>query len=66
MNYKFSHQAIGALMMALQQSLMNQTDIVPTLLGFEVQIDDTGSLVIMNPPTVEVTNDDTTTTETHQ
>ena len=62
MNYKFSHQAIGALMMALQQSLMSQTDIVPILLGFEVQVDDTGELVIMNPPTVEVSDTDTIAT----
>ena len=40
-------------MMALQNSLMSQTDIVPVLTGFEVQIDDTNQLVIMNPPIVE-------------
>ena len=28
---KLSNQAIGALMMALQKSLMEQSDIVPTL-----------------------------------
>ena len=54
MNYTFSNQAVGAIMMALQKSLMDQTDIVPTLTNFEVQIDDSGQLVIMNPPVVEV------------
>ena len=54
MNHKLSNQAIGAIMMALQKSLIEQTDIVPTLQGFEVQIDDSGQLVIMNPPTFEV------------
>ncbi len=53
MNYKLSNQAVGAIMMALQKSLMEQADIVPTLTGFEIQIDDSGQLVVMNPPVVE-------------
>jgi len=54
MNYKLSNQAVGAIMMALQKSLMEQTDVVPTLSGFEVQIDDTNHLVVINPPVVEI------------
>ena len=54
MNHKLSSQAIGAIMMALQKSLIEQTDIVPTLQGFEIQVDDSGELVVMNPPTFEV------------
>ncbi len=54
MNYKLSNQAIGAVMMALQKSLLDQTDIVPVLQGFEVQIDDSNHLVVMNPPAVKV------------
>ena len=54
MNYKFSDQAVAAIMMALQKSLMEQTDIVPVFKGFEVQIDDTNHLVITNPPTIKV------------
>ena len=54
MNYKLSNQAVGAIMMALQKSLMEQTDIVPTLAGFDIQIDDSNHLVVVNPPTVEV------------
>jgi hypothetical protein len=54
MNHKLSSQAIGAIMMALQKSLIEQSDIVPTLQGFQIQIDDLGELVVMNPPTVEV------------
>ena len=57
MTYTFSNQAVGAIMMALQRSLMEQSDIVPVLAGFEVQVDDTNQLVIMNPPTVEVKNE---------
>ena len=58
MNYKLSNQAIGAVMMALQKSLMNQTDIVPILQKFEIQVDDSNHLVVMNPPTVKVNADD--------
>lgn len=54
MNHTLSNQAIGAIMMALQKSLLEQTDIVPTLQGFEIQVDDSGQLVVMNPPAVEV------------
>jgi len=53
MNYKLSNQAVGAVMMALQKSLMEQSDIVPVLRNFNVQIDDTGELVVINPPVVK-------------
>ena len=33
---------------------MEQTDIVPVLQNFNIQVDDSGELVVMNPPTVEV------------
>ena len=52
MNYTLSRQAIGALMMALQKSLLEQSDIVPVLQGFEIQVDDANQLVVMNPPVV--------------
>ena len=54
MNYKLSNQAIGAIMLALQKSLLEQSDIVPVLNGFEIQIDDTDQLVVMNPPVVHM------------
>lgn len=53
-DHKLSNQAVGAIMMALQKSLMEQTDIVPVLRGFQIQIDDVGELVVVNPPKVEV------------
>ena len=53
MTYTLSHQAVGAIMMALQKSLMTQSDIVPVLSGFQIQVDDSGQLVVMNPPIVE-------------
>jgi len=52
---QLSNQALGAIMMALQESLMNQTDLVPILQGFELQSGATG-LVVMNPPTVRMDN----------
>lgn len=58
MNYKLSNQAIGALMMALQKSLLEQTDIVPVLQEFEIQVDDSNHLVVMNPPMVKVNKTD--------
>lgn len=54
MNHKLSNQAVGAIMMALQKSLLEQSDIVPVLRNFEIQVDDAGQLVVMNPPTFEV------------
>ena len=38
---KLSDSALGAVMLALQKSLMEQTDIVPVLKGFEFEIDST-------------------------
>jgi len=57
MNYKLSNQAVGAIMMALQKSLMEQSDIVPVLGNFEIQVDDTNQLVVMNPPVVHAKED---------
>ncbi len=54
MNHKLSSQAVGAIMMALQKSLIEQSDITPVLQGFEIQVDDSGELVVMNPPAVEI------------
>tara|TARA_Y100000310_G_C20517228_1_gene731799 strand:- start:467 stop:679 length:213 start_codon:yes stop_codon:yes gene_type:complete len=55
---QLSNQALGAIMMALQDSLMNQTDIVPVLQGFELDASDEG-LVVKNPPTVKVPTTET-------
>ena len=52
---KLSNQALGAVMMALQESLLNQLDIVPILGGFELAEGDDG-LVVLNPPTVRFTD----------
>jgi hypothetical protein len=47
---KLSKQALGSLMMALQKSLLEQSDIVPVLEGLEWDNLD-GELVVKNPPT---------------
>jgi hypothetical protein len=47
---KLSNQALGAVMMALQESLLNQLDI------FDLAEGDEG-LVVLNPPTVRFSDD---------
>ena len=49
---KLSDQALGGVMMALQKSLMEQSDIVPVLKGFKFKLSKDG-LVIVNPPVVK-------------
>lgn len=57
---KLSNQAVGALMMALQRSLMEQSDIVPVLqeMNFQVNPEDSShsELVVTNPPTINFDN----------
>ena len=57
-----SNQALGAIMMALQESLMHQTDIVPVLKGFAIENTDAG-LVVKNPPTVRVASEEKSETD---
>tara|TARA_R110000824_G_scaffold15299_5_gene64486 strand:- start:3256 stop:3471 length:216 start_codon:yes stop_codon:yes gene_type:complete len=52
---QLSNQALGAIMMALQESLLNELDIVPILKGFELTETDDG-LIVTNPPTVRFTD----------
>ena len=49
---KLSDEALGAVMMALQRSLLEQSDIVPTLKEFKFRLSETG-LMILNPPVVK-------------
>ena len=50
---KLSDQALGAIMMALQKALTEQTDIVPVLKSFELDLMDIGELLVKNPPIVK-------------
>jgi hypothetical protein len=52
---KLSNQALGAVMMALQESLLNEMDIVPILKNFEL-VETSDGLFVTNPPTVRVSN----------
>jgi hypothetical protein len=54
--FQLSDQSIGAIMMALQKSLMEQSDIVPVLKGLRFRLSDSG-LVVMNPPIVKFGDD---------
>jgi hypothetical protein len=51
-NMFMNDQAVGAVMMALQKSLMEQSDIVPVLKGFKFRLSEAG-LVVINPPLVK-------------
>jgi hypothetical protein len=57
---KLANQAIGALMMALQKSLLEQSDIVPLLKEMNFQVGDGDSsqstLIVTNPPVVSLEN----------
>jgi len=59
---QLSPQALGAVMMALQNSLMNQTDIVPVLQGFKF-MDSPDGLIVANSPVVEVDTQDENTSD---
>ena len=53
---KLSDEALGALMMALQRSLLEQSDIVPVLKGFDFKVNENKELFVMNPPIVNYGN----------
>ena len=54
---QLTDQALGALMLALQNSLLNQTDIVPVLKEFNFTATVDG-LVVDNPPVVDMSDND--------
>ena len=49
---QLSDQALAAMMMALQKSLLEQSDITPVLKGFKF-VSNAGELVVLNPPIVK-------------
>lgn len=51
---KLGKQALMALMMALQKSLLEQSDIVPVLLDFEFDLGPEGELIVKNAPTIDL------------
>ena len=44
-------------MMALQKSLMEQSDIVPVLKGFNFKVSEGEELFVMNPPLLKLNNE---------
>ena len=50
---KLSDQALGAVMMALQKSLLEQSDIVPVLKGFNFTLEGE-ELTVDNPPSFKL------------
>ncbi len=52
---KLSNQALSCVMVALQKSLMEQTDIVPLLKSFDMTLEGE-ELVVTNPPTTLLAN----------
>ena len=51
--FKLSNQALGAIMLALQDSLLSQSDIVPVLKGFRLKL--VGEeIYVDNPPSVDL------------
>jgi len=59
-----SNQAGGALMMALQKSLMEQSDIVPVLLEMDFVQTEDGELQVTNPPVVSLQGVENTSEDT--
>ena len=52
---QLSNQAVGAIMLALQKSLMEQSDIVPVIREFNL-LETSDGLVVTNPPVVSLDN----------
>lgn len=51
---KLSNQAMGAIMMALQKSLLEQSDITPVLKEFDFELNKQEELVVRNPPSFKM------------
>lgn len=62
---KLSNEAMGVLMMCLQKSILEQTDIVPMLLELKFK-EANGQLFVLNPPLVKFGEFDEPAPETPQ
>ena len=56
-------QALGAVMVALQKSLFEQSDIVPVLKSFKFKLSEDG-LMVMNPPICKIDSEPETEIKT--
>lgn len=59
---RLSNQAIGAVMMALQNSLMDQSDILPVFREFVLKETEEG-LIVENPPIIQIPEEETEQTD---
>lgn len=50
--HKLSNQAVGSIMLALQNAILEQNDITQTLKDF-ILIDSVDGLIVENPPSVK-------------
>lgn len=57
--YKLSNQAVGAIMMALQKGIIEQSDITYILKEFEI-LNSADGLIVENPPTVSALEESAT------
>ena len=67
-HYNMSDQAVGAVMMSLQKSLLEESDIVPVLKGFEFvaasqEEGGEAELFVKNPPLVKLGTEEVEETE---
>ena len=53
---RLSDQALGAIMLALQQSLMTQTDVTQTLKEFDLMLGENEEVIVLNPPTLDTSD----------
>ncbi len=52
---KLSNQAIGALLMTLQKCLAEESDITELLSDWNLEISETGEVIVTNPPSFSST-----------
>ena len=64
-NMFMTDQAVGAIMMALQQSLLEQSDIVPVLKELKFRLSEEG-LMVLNPPLVKFNENEETEEDLQQ
>ena len=57
-DFKFSDRAIGALMMALQRCLLEQSDITDIVRSFKLKFNEGGELFVINPPLVKLNDNE--------
>ncbi len=54
---KLSNQALGSIMIALQKSILEQSDIVPILNQFNFKLNENEELEVDNPPNFTIDKD---------